>query len=149
MGLIADVGSGPVGVDAAIFIYFIEENVQYLPIIEPLFNEASNGRQLLVTSALTLLEVLAVPYRIGNRSIASRYEALLTKSEGVEIVEISRDHLRAAAHLRAATKARTADALQLTAALVAKCTSFLTNDRALPTIPGLRILQLSSYLRNC
>lgn len=133
--------------DAAIFIYLIEEHLQYLPIIEPLFNEASNRRQRLVTSALTLLEVLVVPYRIGNHSIASRYETLLTNSQGVEIVDVSRDHLRAAAHLRAATKARTADALQLTAAWAAKCTAFVTNDRALPTIPGLRILQLSSYLR--
>jgi hypothetical protein len=33
------------------------------------------------------------------------------------------------------------------AALAVGCTAFLTNDRALPTIPGLRILQLSSYGR--
>jgi len=31
------------------------------------------------------------------------------------------------------------------AALAAGCTSFLTNDRDLPTIPGIRILQLTSY----
>ena len=144
--MISDVGAGPVGVDAAIFIYFIEEHVQYLPIVEPLFKEASTGRQLLITSALTLLEVLVVPYRSGNRSIAGRYETLLTSSDGVETVEISHEHLRAAAHLRATTKVRTADALQLTAALGTKCTSFVTNDRALPTVHGLRILQLSSYL---
>ena len=146
MGLSADVGSGPVGVDTAIFIYFIEEHVQYLPIIEPLFREVHGGRKLLVTSALTLLEVLVIPYRMGNRFISDRYEVLLTQSSGVRMVEISRHHLRAAAQLRAATRARTADALQLATAMSYGCTAFVTNDRDLPTIPGLRVLQLSSYL---
>ena len=66
MGLINDLGRGPVGVDTAIFIYFIEEHPTFLPLIEPLFQEVDDGRRELVTSALTLLEVLVVPYRSGD-----------------------------------------------------------------------------------
>jgi hypothetical protein len=40
MGLMADLGRGPVGVDTAIFIYFIEERPQFLPLVEPLFRQA-------------------------------------------------------------------------------------------------------------
>jgi len=141
----ADLGPGPVGVDTGIFIYFIEEHPRFLPLIEPLFREADKGRRALVTSALTLLEVLVVPYRSGDHSLAERYEALLTQSRGLRVAEISRDHLRAAAQLRAATGVKTPDALQLVAAMSAGCSAFLTNDRDLPPIPGLRILQLSSY----
>jgi len=36
MALIDDLGAGPVGVDTAAFIYFIEENSRCLPVIEPL-----------------------------------------------------------------------------------------------------------------
>lgn len=36
---------------------------QFLPLIERLFREVDEGRMELVTSALTLLEVLVVPYR--------------------------------------------------------------------------------------
>src|SRR5262250_1828775 len=140
MGLMADVGRGPVGVDTSIFIYFIEEHPSFLPVLQPFFKEVDTGRKELVTSALTLLEVLVVPYRSGDRLLAERYEALLTQSRGVRVAEISRDHLRAA------TGVKTPDALQLVAALAAGCTAFLTNDRALPTVPGLRILQLSSYI---
>ena len=146
MGLMADVGPGPVGVDTSIFIYFIEEHPSFLPVLQPFFKEVDTGRKELVTSALTLLEVLVVPYRSGDRLLAERYEALLTQSRGVKVAEISRDHLRAAAQLRAATGVKTPDALQLVAALGAGCTAFLTNDRALPTVRGLRILQLSSYI---
>jgi predicted nucleic acid-binding protein len=145
MGLMADLGRGPVGVDTAIFIYFIEEHPRFLRLLEPLFREVDRGHRELVTSALTLLEVLVVPYRSGDHLLAERYEALLTRSRGVRVADISRDHLRAAAQLRAATGVKTPHSLQLVAALAAGCGSFLTNDRDQPTISGLRILQLASY----
>ena len=145
MGLIDDLGRGPVGVDTSPFIYFIEEHPQFLPLVLPLFREADEGKRDIVTSALTLLEVLVVPYRAGNRSLAERYEALLSRGRGVRLLELSHDHLRAAAQLRAATGVKVPDALQLVAAIGAGCTTFVTNDRRLPLIPGLRIVELASY----
>ena len=145
MGLTADLGPGAVAVDTAVFIYFIEEDPRFLPHILPLFTEADRGERLLVTSSLTLLEVLVVPYRAGHRQLAERYEHLLTRSRGVRIVDLSRDQLRAAAQLRATTRVKTPDALQLAAALEAGCRTFLTNDRHLPSIPGLRVIQLAGY----
>ena len=147
MGLIAELGTGRVAIDTAIFIYFIEENPRFLPEIRPLFKEADQGKRELITSALTLLEVLVVPYRAGHRLLAEQYEALLTRSRGIRLIELSRDQLRAAAQLRAATSVKTPDALQLVAAISAGCTTFLTNDRRLPPVPGLRILELASYLK--
>ncbi len=145
MGLIKDLATGNIGVDTAVFIYFIEEHPRFLPLILPLFRGADEGKRALVTSALTLLEVLVVPYRAGNRSLAERYEALLTRGRGILLVDASHDQLRAAAQLRAATGVKTPDALQLVAAIGAGCAIFLTNDRRLPAIPGLRIVELSSY----
>ena len=144
--MIEDVGRGPVGVDTALFIYLIEEDSRYLPVIEPLFIAADEGACVLLTSALTVLEVLVVPYRIGNRALAVRYEALLTRSRGIRIVELSMELLRAAAQLRATTRVKTPDALQLVAALGAECATFVTNDRRLPAIPGMRIVQVSDYV---
>jgi uncharacterized protein len=63
----------------------------------------------------------------------------------LRIVDLGREQLRAAAQLRAVTGVKTPDALQLVAALTVGCTAFLTNDRRLPEIPGLRVLQLASY----
>ena len=146
MGLMADVGPGPLAIDTAIFIYFIEKNPRFLPLIDPLFREADDGARELVTSSLTLLEVLVVPLRVGNRSVADRYEALLTHSRGIRLVDLTRDQLRAAAQLRATTSVKTPDALQLAAAIGTGCRTMLTNDRRIPSIPGLRIRQLSAYV---
>jgi hypothetical protein len=63
MDLIAGLGSGPVGVDTAAFIYFIEAEMPFLGPVEALFKEASAGRLQLGTSALSLLEMPVVPYR--------------------------------------------------------------------------------------
>ena len=46
---------------------------------------------------------------------------------------------------RALTPASTPDALQLAGALRGGATTFLTNDRRLPEIPSLKILQLSEF----
>lgn len=146
MGLTADLGPGPIAIDTAVFIYFIEEDPRFLPLIDPLFREADQGTRELVTSALTLLEVLVVPYRAGNRLLADRYEALLTRSRGIRLVDLTRAQLRAAAQLRATTGIKTPDALQLVAAIGAECQTFLTNDRRLPTMPGLQVTRLSSYV---
>ena len=147
MGLIADLGRGPVGADTALFIYLIEERSPFLSLIEPLFREADEGRRELVTSAITLLELLVVPYRAGNRPLAERYEALLMRSRGVRVVDLSVDQLRAAAQLRATFGVKTPDALQIVAALTGGCTTFVTNDRRIPSIPGMRVLQLADYAK--
>lgn len=36
--------------------------------------------------------------------------------------------------------------LHLLAAIGAECQTFLTNDRRLPTVPGLQVKQLSAYV---
>ena len=146
MGLIDDLGGGPIGLDTAVFIYFVEEHEEFLPLVEPLFVGLDDGRWSGVTSSLTLLETLVVPYRAGDTALAERYEALLSRSRGLRLVELDRPLLRAAAHLRAALSVKTPDAIQLAAALGARCTAFVTNHRELPAIPGLPILRLGDYL---
>jgi uncharacterized protein len=146
MGLIADLGRGPIALDTSIFIYFIEEHPDYLPHLAPVFSAVASGKLDTATSAVTLLEVLVVPYRTGDFSLAARYEALLSRSSGLQLVEIDRFQLRAAAQIRAHYRIRTPDALQLAAALSKRCTALLTNDREMPEMPSLKTLQLSAYL---
>jgi len=145
VGLTEDAGVGLVGVDTAPFVYFVEDHPRFADIVAPLFDQAASAHVTLVTAALTLMEVLVVPYRAGDQPVAERYEALLTRGRGIELVDLSRDLLREAARLRGAVRIKTPDAIQLAAALRAGCKTFVTNDRRLPPIPGLRIIELSSY----
>jgi predicted nucleic acid-binding protein len=134
-----------VGLDSSILIYYIEENPRYLPLLDPIFDAVVEGRLKVVTSALTLLETLVVPLRIGNEMLTRQYERFLTRSQGLLLVPIDPALLRAAAHVRASTRLKTPDAIQVTSALSAGCPAFLTNDGRIPSLPGLRVLQLEDY----
>ncbi|HWP57080.1 MAG TPA: PIN domain-containing protein [Candidatus Acidoferrales bacterium] len=146
MGLIADLKPGPVALDSRVFIHFIEEERLFLPLVKPLFQAIDRGDLVGVTSGLSLMEVLVGPYRSGNSTLAERYEALLTNSRGLRFIEVDRRLLKAAAQLRATLKLKPPDAIQVAAALVGDCTAFLTNDRRIPAVPGLKVLQLKAYL---
>jgi predicted nucleic acid-binding protein len=146
VGLIDDLKLGPVALDTQIFIYFIEEEDRFLSLVKPLFEAIDRGELVGVTSGLTLMEVLVIPYRSGNSALADRYESLLTTSRGLQFVEVDRRLLKAAAQLRATFKFKPPDAIQVAAALVGDCKWFLTNDRRIPAVPGLKFLQLKNYL---
>jgi predicted nucleic acid-binding protein len=146
LGLLSDLRGGPVALDTSIFIYLIEEHPRYLPLVEPLFKAMDAGELEAVTSSLTLVEVLAIPFRFANAALVARYEILLTKSRGLRLVDLDRDFLRSVAQVRASTRAKTPDAMQLAAAMAAGCPVLLTNDDRIPKVPGLRTLLLDDYL---
>jgi len=148
VGLISDLGPGPIGLDTCVLIYLIEDDPVLGPLAAQVLEAVDAGRLQAVTSAVTLLEVLVVPYRDGDAALAERYEALLTRSRNLRLVDLDRGLLRRAAQLRAVTGVRTPDALQLAAALGSACSAFLTNDRRLPEVGGLRVLQLADYARH-
>jgi predicted nucleic acid-binding protein len=146
VGLIREIGNGPLALDTVVFIYFIEEHPRYLSLLDPVFAAIDKKRLPAFASSLTLLEILVVPYRAGNIPLAERYEQVLTRSRGLRLVDIDRTQLRTAAQLRALhSSLRTPDAIQVSAALSGGCSVLLTNDRDLPAVPGLRILQLRDF----
>ncbi len=145
MALIDDLVGSRIALDTAPLIYWIEDHTEYAPVLEALFTTRDPARHTLVTSALTLLEVLVVPYRRADDALAGSYEAALTGGD-IDLVALDVGVLRVAAVLRARFRIATPDAIQLACALASGCTTFVTNDRRLPEIPSLRILQLSDYL---
>lgn len=140
------IGEGPVALDTCIFIYFAEDHPRFGRPLNELFAAVDVGELAAVTSAVTLLEVLVAPLRQGNSTLADEYEGLLTRGRGLRMRSLDAPLLRAAAHLRAATGVRVPDALQLAAGLAESCTAFLTNDRRLPEIGGMKILQLGDFV---
>jgi len=125
-----------------VFMYFIEEHPTFLPVVEPIFTAIAQGETHAMTSTLTLLATLVVSLRLGNRPLANQFEAFLSRSHGLRLMDLDRPLLRAAAELRARHAVKTPDALQLAAALLAGASSFVTNDRPLPELPGLRVFRL-------
>lgn len=147
MGVILDeIAPGPVALDTVVFIYYMEENPRYLPAIEPLFDAISRQEIQAVTSELTLMELLVGPYRRHDDALAGRYEAFLTRSRGLRMRGLDRPVIRSAALIRARTRMKTPDALQLAAAREEGCGSLVTNDRDLQPLGGVKIVQVGQYV---
>ena len=74
MEWIDDLKGKTVGLDTAPLIYFIEENPAYIETVRFFFEAMERGDFLVVTSTVTLLEVLVHPLRSNNRELATEYE---------------------------------------------------------------------------
>ena len=145
MGWIDDLQEKTVGLDTAPLIYFIEENAAYIETVRFFFEAMDRGDFLVVTSTVTLLEVLVHPFRSNNRKVAAEYRDILLNSK-LTILEVSTSIAEQAAQLRAAHNIRTPDAIQVSAALSAGASHFLTNDIRLPEIPSIQILSLDGLV---
>lgn len=66
-----------VGLDITPLIYFIEENPTYLDMVHPFFEAMDRGEFSVVTSIVTLLEVLVHPFRRGDRRLAQQLSVLV------------------------------------------------------------------------
>ena len=93
----------------------------------------------IVTSELTLAELLVEPLRAGDRLRIAAYETLLTTHEAINVVSVDRPILTGAAHIRAAhSSTKLPDAIHIATAELAGCQIVLSADRRLPLRPALR-----------
>jgi predicted nucleic acid-binding protein len=131
-----------VALDTGPLIYFIEEHPAYSHKLRPFFEAAERGEFRIVTSFITLLEVLVQPLRQDKVTLAEEYRKILSQSPGLTTVPLDEGIAEAAATLRARHNLRTPDAIQLATAAMAGASWFLTNDADLARVPGIRMLVL-------
>src|SRR6266496_4987718 len=90
-----------VGLDTALLIYLIEENSNYLPFVRPFFEAVDRVEFRIVTSSLTLAEVLVHPMRRGDHELAGQYRRILLHANQITTVPVSTVIAKLAAQLRA------------------------------------------------
>ena len=142
MEWIAQLQGRVVSLDSAPLIYFIEQNPIYLEMMRLFFRALNQGEFRVVTSVVTLLEVLVQPIRRGDTALAQQYRDILLNSGSLTTINISSAIAEEASQLRAAYNLRTPDAIQMATAISQGASFFLTNDARLPSLPGLAVLVL-------
>jgi len=146
MGLVDELRGSRICIDTALFIYFIEKDPKYLNIIRPLFTEIDAGKIDAVTSTITLLEVLVLPFKTGNESLAEEYREILLHAEGLTTYEIVHAVSELSSKLRAKYAIRTPDAIQIAVGIKYGADTFLTNDSDLKKVKGIRVVILEDFL---
>ena len=129
-------------VDTAPLIYLVEaDEREYVVAQLQRWIEAGDA---LVSSVITLTELLVHPRRREDERMARKYRVLLDSLLAEPLISIDENVADLAAALRAAHGLRTPDALQLAAALTHGCDIFCTNDRAFVKVDDIEVVLLSN-----
>lgn len=112
-----------------------------------LLNASLQGRVSLLTSELTLAEVLVVPERTGNVTLVRAYTQALIWSRAIELVAVTREILIETAQYRARAGQATVDnadrrnflpdSIHAVTAIRSGCSTFLANDKRIRLPSGI------------
>lgn len=146
MGILEALQGQKIYLDTNIFIYAIESYSDYLVALEEVFESADAGNLAVVTSELTLAEVLVKPLQEEDLDKQHAYCEALQNSESLTVAGVSREVLIEAAQIRANQKLKLPDAIHLATAIQYQCSTFLTNDSRFKGTYPLPIVILSEVI---
>ena len=117
--------------DTNVFVVAVEgEETDVRSAIWRLFAAGASKGAALVTSELSMAELLVKPLQLELNALAAIYSDLLSDGDGFAMVPVSRDILIRAAHIRKDDKAiKLPDAIHLATADHSGCSAFLTGDK--------------------
>ena len=127
--------------DTNLFIYMLEDYGTLTKQVRALLLGVEERRAHIVTSTMTLGELLVKPLRDGRRDVAEKYHEVLA-SEAVTLVSFDEQCAWQYAQIRQDKSIQRVDAIQLACAAQAKCNLFITNDDRLSrkNVPGIQFI---------
>jgi predicted nucleic acid-binding protein len=127
--------------DTNLFIYLFEENPNHLDRVVGLFRAMRSRGDVLVTSALTVGEILVKPTMSNDKATAGKYLAYFRNSS-IEVVEFGLGAAASYASIRVDRAIAKPDAIQLACAAARGVDLFITNDGRFSKkhIPGIRFI---------
>ena len=127
--------------DTNLFIYLLEGTGEHLAATRHLLTRMRERNDDLLTSTLTLGEVLVRPLSAQGIEWAKRFESFLD-APGIELIAFGREAARAYGKIRADRTIKAPDAIQLACAASAGTDLFLTNDERLSrkNIAGVKFI---------
>jgi predicted nucleic acid-binding protein len=123
--------------DTNLFIYMFEGQEPYRTRMLEIRKRMMDRSDRLVTSAMTLGEVLVKPTKLGQTSLIEQYDRAIRSTS--EVVSFDAQVAWRYASLRATHTLRSADAIQLACAAHSGVDLFITNDVQLQklNVPGI------------
>lgn len=123
--------------DTNVFIYMFEGLEPYRSRMLELRRRTLERRDQIVTSTMTLGELLVKPTKLGQASLIEQYDRAVRST--AEVISFDAQVAWRFASLRATHNLRCADAIQLACAAHAGVDLFITNDEQLHSlnIPGI------------
>ena len=139
MGL-SNLKSQAIFLDTAPLTYFMEGNTGYQPELINFFSAFDKREFSILTSTLTLLEVLVQPIKLNRLDLVGKYKKILSSASGIKIIDMTPGIAYRAAELRAKYNLKTPDSIQVGTALEYEAQYFLTNDLRLKIVKEIKTI---------
>jgi len=131
-----------VHLDASVLALHLAGVPKSIPLTRALFRAMEAGQVAGQTSALSLYQLLAEPYRRGEESTATRIEQLIGSVPGLRVIPLDERIARQAAQVRAQLGGRVERSVQLATALSEGVDLFLAQRSALRRVAGMAVESL-------
>lgn len=138
--------AGLVHVDARVLGYHLLGEEPRAELTRLLFAAVGREAAEAQTSAVSLYQLLAEPYRRGEAEVAERAEKLLTGMRELEVLPVTAELAAQAARVRARLGTGTATSTQIATAVTGGADLFLTEGSGLRRVAGVRVERLDDYL---
>lgn len=133
-----------VSLDSNIFIYNLEENLEFIKSTDIIFQNLSKNQLKATTSIITLTEILSYP---KTDSVVKEITNDFFNTPNLLVLEVNQEVALKAAAIRREYRFRLPDSIQLATALVTKATAFITNDSRLKRFKKLKIILIQDITR--
>ncbi len=127
--------------DTNLFVYLLEDKGELAESVVALRERMVERKDELLTSTLTLGEILVRPVEAGDETLANRYEQAIATA--AVVLPFDRAAATTFASIRGDRSIAPPDAIQLACASVAGVDMFITNDTRLSrkVVPGIHFIQ--------
>ena len=131
--------------DTAPVIYYSQRNEIYFETMKDIFIRLRCQKSKFVSSTVTIAEACVYPFRFERIDWSENLYNLI-KVTPIEIIPVDKIIALRAAQIRAKHKSFQAmDSIQLAAAIVSGCDTFLTNDKRLKQFTEIACLTLTDF----
>lgn len=134
-------------IDTMVFIYLLEAHPRYGDLADAVLQVVERGAANGFTSTLTIAELLTAPAQADDDKALRDYELYLTNFPNLSIMPLTIDAARWAARVRAATRLKMPDAIQIASAIECGADVIVGNDKRWRKRTGnLPFLMLDDFL---
>ena len=152
MGTIADtlnrLHGNRVYLDTNVFIYFLDRNPDYFPLVASIIEAVESGLILGCTGEAAIAEILVKPYQSGNLELVANIKAFFRMEDFLSICPHDAETFDLASRLRAKYNQKFIDAMHYATAIRAGCKFIITNDSGIKSNDFLEVILLSALLDN-
>ena len=139
-------GAQRVYLDSNVFVYFLDRNPVYFPLVAPLLEAINSGDIIGVTGDAAVAEVMVRPYQTGDPTLVAGIKSFFGTAGFLAVRSHDAAAFDLAAQLRARHGMKFIDALHVATAISAECRFLITNDGDFRSQVAIEVISLRGLL---